>query len=43
MLCTTTFRARPTEEQDVYKITGRVTSEEVIEYRMEEDFIVGSP
>jgi hypothetical protein len=43
MLCTTTFRARPTEEEDVYKITGRVTSEEVIEYRMEEDFIVGSP
>ncbi len=43
MLGTTTFRARPTEEEDVYKITGRVTREDVVEYRMDEDFIVGSP
>ena len=43
MLGTTTFRARPTYERDVYKITGRVTSEDVVEYRMDEDFIVGSP
>ena len=43
MLCTTTFRARPTDEQDVYKITGRVTREDVNRYRMDEDFIVGSP
>lgn len=43
MLCTTTFRARPTEEENVYKITGRVTREDVIEYQMDDDFIVGSP